>query len=142
MRFMAIMYPGPAAEAGAMPDEKILTEMGRFNEELVKSGAMVSGEGLLPSSRGARIRFPGGKAEVTKGPFTGEIVGGFWILEFPSLEEAVATMSRCPTTGGEMIELRKVAEASDFGEAFTPELQEQEQRLRDEVAAQQAAKKQ
>lgn len=142
MRFMAIMYPGPQAEAGVMPDEKILTEMGRFNEELVARGAMISGEGLLPSSRGARIRFPDGKAVVTDGPFTEskEIVGGFWLLEFPSLEEAVATLSRCPTAGGEMIEIRKVAEASDFGEAFTPELQEQEERMRQEVAAQQAAK--
>ncbi|MFN7143960.1 MAG: YciI family protein [Myxococcota bacterium] len=141
MRFMAIMYPGPQAEAGVMPDEKILTEMGNFNEELVKSGAMVSGEGLLPSARGARIRFPGGKAEVQRGPFTGsEIVGGFWILEFPSLDEAIATMSRCPTMGGEMIEIRKVAEAADFGDAFTPELQEQEERLRSEIAAQQGSK--
>lgn len=143
MRFMAIMYPGPQAEAGVMPDEKILTEMGKFNEELVKSGAMVAGEGLHPSSRGVRIRFPNGKAQVSDGPFTEskEIVGGFWILQFNSQEEAVAMMSRCPTAGGEMIELRKVYEAEDFGEALTPELRENEQRLRDEVAAQQAAKK-
>ncbi len=143
MRFMAIMYPGPQAEAGVMPDEKILTEMGKFNEELVKSGALVSGEGLHPTSRGVRIRFPNGKAQVSDGPFTEskEIVGGFWILQFASQEEAVATMSRCPTAGGEMIELRKVFEAEDFGEALTPELRENEQRLRDEVAAQQAARK-
>lgn len=136
MRFMAIMYPGPQAEAGVMPDEKILAEMGNFNEELVKRGAMVSGEGLLPSARGARIRFANGKAEVQRGPFTGDVVGGFWILEFPSLDEAIATMSRCPIGAGDMIEIRKVAEAADFGEAFTPELQAQEERMREEVAAQ------
>jgi hypothetical protein len=143
MRFMAIMYPGPQAEAGVLPDEKILTEMGKFNEELVKSGALLSGEGLHPSSRGVRIRFPGGKAQVTDGPFAEakEVIGGFWLLQFKSQEEAVAMMSRCPTAGGEMIELRRVFEAEDFGEAFTPELREHEQRLRDEVAAQQAAKK-
>lgn len=142
MRFMAIMYPGPDAEAGVMPDEKILTEMGHFNEELVKMGAMVSGEGLLPSRRGVRIRFPGGKAQVSDGPFTEskEIVGGFWILDFKSQEEAVAMLSRCPVAGGEMIELRKVAEAADFGEAFTPELQAQEERMRETVTAQLAAK--
>ncbi len=142
MRFMAIMYPGPQAEAGVMPDEKIFTEMGKFNEELVKGGHMLGGEGLHPSSRGVRIRFPDGKAQVTDGPFTEskEIVGGFWLLQFESQEQAVAMLSRCPTAGGEMIELRRVFEAEDFGEAFTPELREQEERLRVEVAAQQSKK--
>lgn len=139
MRFMAIMYPGPNAEAGVMPDQKIFEEMGKFNEELVNMGAMLAGEGLHPSSSGVRIRFPNGKAQVSDGPFTEskEIIGGFWLLQFKSKEEAVAMLSRCPTAGGEMIELRRVYEAEDFGDAITPELIEQEQRLRDQVAAQQ-----
>lgn len=138
MRFMAIMYPGPKAEAGAMPDEKTLAAMMNFNEELVKMGAMVSGEGLHPSARGARIRFEDGKAVVTDGPFTEakEIVGGFWILQFKSYEEAVAMMARCPADDGQMIELRKVMEPADFGEAFTPELQAQEESLRAQATAQ------
>jgi hypothetical protein len=141
MRFMAIMYPGPQAEAGALPDEKALMEMGKFNEELVKSGALLGGEGLHPSSRGVRIRFVNGKAQPSDGPFTEskEIVGGFWMLQFKSMEEAVAMMSRCPAAGHEMIELRRVFEAADFGEAFTPELQEHDARLREQATAQQAA---
>lgn len=142
MRVMAIMYPGPQAEAGAMPDEKILAEMGNFNEELVKAGALLAGEGLHPSSGGVRIRFPNGRAQVNDGPFTEskEIVGGFWILQFKSMEEAVAMMSRCPAAGGEMIELRRVYDAADFGEAFSPELQAQEERQREEAARQAATK--
>lgn len=130
MRFMAIMYPGPRAEAGEMPDEATLAAMGAFNEELVGRGALLGGEGLHPSARGARLRFAGGAAEVTRGPFAGEVVGGYWMLEFPSLEEALAVMARCPAAEGQTIELRQVYTADDFGEALTPELREQEDRMR------------
>jgi hypothetical protein len=139
MRFMVIMYPGPKAEAGEMPDEKILTEMGRFNEELVKTGVMLAGEGLHPTSKGARIRFPGGKPRVSDGPFTEskEVIGGFWLMQVKSKEEIVEWMKRCPCSGDEMIEIRQVFEADDFGPAFTPELRAQEERLTKEILQQQ-----
>ncbi len=137
MRFMVIMYPGPDAEAGKLPDEKILTEMGKFNEELVKAGVLLAGEGLHPTSKGARIRFGSGKPVVSDGPFTEskEIIGGFWLMQAKSKDEIVQWMKRCPVVGSEMIEIRQVFEAEDFGEAMTPELREAEERLRREVEA-------
>lgn len=143
MRFMMIMYPGPNAEAGVLPDEKSLTAMGQYNEELVKAGVLLAGDGLHPSSKGTRVRFTGGKPTITDGPFTEakEIIGGYWMIQVKSKEEAVAWASRAPCPGGEMIEVRQVFEAEDFGPALTPELKEAEERLRAEVAAQQAAAK-
>lgn len=138
MRFMVMMYPGPDAEAGRMPTEKELAEMGAFNEELVKAGVMLAGEGLHPSAKGVRIRFPDGKPKVSDGPFaeTKEIIGGFWLWQVKSKEEAVEWARRCPAQPGQMLELRQVFEAADFGEAFTPELQQAEERMRQTVAAQ------
>jgi len=126
-------------EAGVLPDEKILTEMGKFNEELVKAGVMLAGEGLQPSSKGARIKFSGDKRTVVDGPFTEskELIAGFWLWQVKSREEAIEWAKRCPNpTGAEgEIELRQVFEAEDFGAEFTPELREQEERLRAEIAA-------
>lgn len=138
MRFMLIMYPGAQAEAGVMPDEKALTEMGKYNEELVKAGVLLAGEGLLSSSKGARVTFAGGKPKVSDGPFTEskEIVGGFWMIQVKSREEAIEWVKRCPVSGSEMIEIRQVAEAEDFGPALTPELKEAEERLRKQAAEQ------
>jgi hypothetical protein len=139
MRFMVIMYPGAQAETGALPEEKHLAAMGQFNEELVKAGVLLGGEGLKPSSQGVRIRFPaGGKPQVSNGPFTEakDIVGGFWIIQVKSKEEAVQWMSRCPTIGGEMLELRPVFDAEDFAPSDpTGELMAAEQRMREELAA-------
>jgi hypothetical protein len=139
MRFMVIMYPGPEAEAGVLPDEKILTEMGKYNEELVKAGVLLSADGLQPTSKGARVRFSGGKPEVTEGPFTEtkEVIGGFWMFQTTSKDEAIEWVKRCPATGAEMIEIRQVFEAEDFGPALTPELREADERMRREVAARQ-----
>ena len=138
MRFMVIMYPGAMAEAGVLPDEKCLTDMRKFNEELVKAGVMLDGAGLHPSSKGARIRFAGGKPSVSDGPFTEskEVVGGFWMIQVKSKEEVVEWFKRCPVVGDEMIEIRQVAEEEDFGPALTPEFREAEERLREQVAAQ------
>ncbi len=138
MRFMMIMYPGPAAEAGVLPDEKILTEMGKFNEEMVKAGVMLAGDGLHPSSAGARVRFPGGKAQVSDGPFTEakEIIGGFWLIQAKSKEEAVAWASRCPCLPEDMIEIRRVFEMEDFAASDpTGELREAEAKLRKQAEA-------
>ena len=137
MRFMVMMYPGPDAEAGRLPSEKDLTDMGAYNEQLAKAGVIVSGEGLQPTSKGARIRFSGGPPQVSDGPFTEakEIVGGFWLWQVKSKEEAVEWARRCPATPGQMLELRQVFEAADFGEAFTPELRAAEERLREESEA-------
>ncbi|QSQ24219.1 YciI family protein [Pyxidicoccus parkwayensis] len=139
MRFMVIMYPGPAAETGVLPDEKLLAEMGKFNEEMVKAGVLLAGEGLHPTSKGARIRFPkGGKPVVSDGPFAEakEIVGGFWMIQVKNREEAIEWMRRCPASGGEMIELRQVFESEEFAPSDpTGELRAQEQRLREQVAA-------
>jgi hypothetical protein len=120
-----------------MPTEKLLTEMGKFNEELVKAGVMLAGEGLHPSSKGKRIKFSGGKQTVTDGPFTEtkELVAGFWIWQVRSIEEAVEWLKRSPFDGGAEVEIRPVFEAEDFGAEFTPELREQEERLRKQVAA-------
>ena len=138
MRFMVIVKANEDSESGILPDEKILTEMGKFNEELVKAGVMLDGAGLHPSSKGARIRFAGGKPSVSDGPFTEskEVVGGFWMIQVKSKEEAVEWLKRCPVVGDEMIEIRQVFEAEDFGPAFTPELREAEERMREQVAAQ------
>ena len=142
MRFMVIMYPGAFAETGALPDEKLLAAMGNFNEEMVKAGVLLAGEGLKRSALGARIRFPGKgqKPVLTDGPFTEtkEIVGGFWIIQVKSKEEAVQWMLRCPAAGGEMVELRPVFEAEDFAPSDpTGEQRAREERLRTEGAANQ-----
>ncbi len=139
MRVMVLLKSDSDIEAGAMPDEKILTEMGKFNEELVKAGIMLAGEGLHPSSKGARVMFDNGRTSVVDGPFaeTKELIAGFWIWQVKSLEEAIEWVRRCPAppTGKSEIEIRQVFEAEDFGAEFTPELREQEDRLRAEIAA-------
>jgi len=132
MRFMILVKANKDSEAGVLPDKKILTEMGKYNEELVKAGVMLAGEGLHPSSKGARVKFSGGKFTVTDGPFaeTKELLAGFWLWQVKSKEEAIEWVKRSPFGEGEEIEIRQVFEAEDFGEAFTPELREQEERLR------------
>jgi len=134
MRFMVLVKADKNTEAGALPDEKLLTEMGKFNEELAKAGVLLAGEGLHPSSKGARVRFSGAKRTVIDGPFaeTKELIAGFWLWKVNSKEEAIEWVKRCPNpTGAEAeIEIRQVFEAEDFGPAFTPELREQEERLR------------
>ena len=134
-RFMVIVKADKNSEAGVLPDQKLLTEMGKFNEELAKAGVMLAGEGLLASSRGARVRFSGGKRTVIDGPFaeTKELVAGFWLWQVKSLEEAIEWLKRAPFDDTE-VEIRQVFEAEDFGEAFTPELREQEERVREQVA--------
>jgi hypothetical protein len=139
MRVMVLVKADRNSEAGAMPDKKILTEMGAFNEELVKAGIMKSGEGLHPSSKGKRIKFSGSKRTVVDGPFAEakELVAGFWIWEVKSMEEAVEWAKRCPNPmqGESELELRPVFEAEDFGAEFTPELRAQEERLRAQLAS-------
>jgi len=137
MRFMILVKADENSEAGVLPDEKILTEMGKYNEELVKAGVMLAGEGLHPTSKGARVRFSGGKRTVIDGPFTEakELVAGFWLWQVRSKEEAIEWLKRAPFDGTE-VEIRQVFEAADFGEAFTPDLREQEERLRARVAKQ------
>ena len=139
MRFMVIVKATKNSEAGAMPTEQLLADMGRFNEELVKAGVMLAGEGLHPSSKGARVKFSGGKRTVIDGPFaeTKELVAGFWLWRVKSKEEAIEWVKRCPDPmPGEdsEIEIRQVFEAEDFGKEFTPELRAQEERLRQEIA--------
>ncbi|MES2974941.1 MAG: YciI family protein [Pseudomonadota bacterium] len=138
MRFMIMVKATADSEAGIMPGEELLTAMGNYNEELVKAGIMQAGEGLHPSSKGARVRFSGKSRTVTDGPFaeTKELVAGFWLWKCVSLQEAIDWVKRCPNpmlTDSD-IEIRQVFEAEDFGEAFTPELREQEDRLRAEAA--------
>ena len=135
MRFMILVKADKNSEAGVLPDEKLLTEMGKFNEELVKAGIMLAGEGLQPSSKGARVKFSGDKRTVIDGPFaeTKELIAGFWLWQVKSKEEAIEWVKRCPNPfpGTESeIEIRQVFEAEDFGAEFTPELREQEERLR------------
>ena len=134
MRFMVIVPASKESEAGVMPDEKILTEMGKFNEEMVKAGVMLAGEGLHPTSKGARLTFSGGKTTVTDGPFTEskEMIAGFWLIQVKSKEEAIAWMRRAPFDGGTTLEIRQVFETEEFGDALTPELREAEDRLRRE----------
>lgn len=144
MRFMILIKADKNSEAGQMPGEQLLTEMGAFNEELVKAGVMQAGEGLHPSSRGARVHFSGQRRDVVDGPFgeTKELIAGFWIWQLPSLADAIAWVKRCPNPmeGESEIEIRQIFEAEDFGAALTPELRAQEDRLREQVAAQQSAK--
>jgi hypothetical protein len=140
MRFMVIVKADKNSEAGVLPDEKLLTDMGKYNEELAKAGVLLAGEGLQPSSKGARVRFSGDKRIVIDGPFaeTEELVAGFWLWQVKSKEEAIEWVKRCPNPmpGTESeIEIRQVFEADDFGEALTPELREQEERLRAQAAA-------
>jgi hypothetical protein len=139
MRFMIMVRATKDSEAGVLPDEKILTEMGKFNEELVKAGVMLAGEGLQASSKGARVRFSGAKRTVIDGPFaeTKELIAGFWMWQVKSKAEAIEWVKRCPNpfAGESEIEIRQVFEAEDFGAEFTPELKEQEERLRSQVAA-------
>jgi hypothetical protein len=132
MRFMVIVKANAETEAGVMPTEALLTEMGKYNEELVNAGVMLSGDGLQPSSKGARLKFSGGKTVVTDGPFaeTKELIAGFWIWQVASKDEAIAWAKRCPMEDGAELEIRQVFEAEDFGAEFTPELREQEARLR------------
>jgi hypothetical protein len=141
MRVIAMVKGNKTSESGALPDEKILTEMGKFNEELVKAGVMLAGEGLKPSSAGARVRFSGTKRTVIDGPFSEakELVAGFWILQVKSLEEAIEWIKRSPNpfTEESEIEIRPIYEEEDFGAEFTPEAREQERRLREEIAARQ-----
>jgi hypothetical protein len=135
MRVMAIVKANADSEAGVMPTEQELSEMGTFNEELAKAGVLVGGEGLHPSSKGARVKFSGTGRSVVDGPFaeTKELIAGFWLLEVKSFDEAVEWIKRCPNpmAGESEIEIRQVFEAEDFGDELTPELQEQEQRTRD-----------
>ena len=134
MRFMAIVKATKDSENGVMPSEQLLADMGKFNEELVKAGVMLAGEGLHPSSKGARIKFSGKKRTVVDGPFaeTKELVAGFWLLQVRSKEEAIEWIKRAPNPheGESEIEIRQVFEAEDFGPEFTPELREQEERIR------------
>ena len=135
MRFMILIKADKNSESGQMPDQQLLTDMGRFNEELVNAGIMLAGEGLQSSSKGARVKFSGSKRTVTDGPFaeTKELVAGFWIWQVKSKEEAIEWVKRIPNPvpGTETeVEIRQVAEAEDFGAEFTPELREQEERLR------------
>jgi hypothetical protein len=139
MRFMILIKANENTEAGVLPDEKLLTEMGKFNEELVNAGVMLAGEGLHPSSKGARVKFSGGKTTVIDGPFaeTKELIAGFWLWQVGSMEEAIEWVKRIPNPHDEEteIEIRQVFEAEDFGPAFTPELREQEERLRAQMDA-------
>ena len=138
MRVMVIVKATKNSEAGLMPSEKLLAEMGKFNEELVKAGVMLAGEGLHPSSKGARVQFSGEKRTVVDGPFaeTKELIAGFWIWKVKSMDEALEWVKRMPTDGTEnVIELRRVFEAEDFGDELTPEARAQEDRLRAEIAS-------
>lgn len=138
MRVIVLLKATKDTEAGVLPDEKLLTAMGQYNEELVKAGLMLAGEGLHPSSKGVRVRFSGAQRHVTDGPFaeTKELVAGFWIWQVRSMAEAIEWIKRCPNPTGEEaeIEIRPVFEAEDFGAEFTPELREQEERLRARIA--------
>ena len=143
MRVMVIVKASPESEAGEMPGEELLTAMGRYNEELVKAGVMLAGEGLHPSSRGKRVRFEGRKRTVIDGPFaeSKELIAGFWLWQVKSMDEAVAWLERAPFDGGTEIELRPVFETDDFGEAMSPELREQEDRMRAELEGRDPARR-
>jgi hypothetical protein len=139
MRVMVIVKASKESEAGVLPDTEILTKMGKYNEELVKAGIMLAGEGLQPTSKGKRVRFSGDKRAVIDGPFTEtkELIAGYWMWQVRSMEEAVEWLKRCPNPhpGETEVEIRPVFEANDLGENFTPELREKEQRLREKIAA-------
>ena len=141
MRFMIIVKADKDSEAGVMPGEELLAAMTAYNEELVKAGVMLAGEGLHPSSKGARVRFEGNRRTVTDGPFTEtkELIAGFWLWQVKSREEAIEWLKRAPFDGGTEIEIRQVFEAEDFGAEFTPELREKEERMRAEIERQQKA---
>jgi hypothetical protein len=138
MRFMVMVRANKTTESGVLPDKKLLAEMGKYNEELVKAGVMLAGEGLQPSSKGARVKFSGAKRTVIDGPFTEakELIAGFWLFQVKSKEEAIEWVKRCPnpTEGESEIEIRQVFEASDFGDEFTPELREADERMREQIA--------
>lgn len=137
MRFMILLKADKNTEAGVLPDERMLTEMGKYNEELIKAGVMIGGEGLMASSKGARVRFSGAKRTVVDGPFTEskELIAGFWMFKVNSKEEAIEWVKRCPNPleGDAEIEIRQVFEAEDLGEGFTPELREAEERMRAQI---------
>lgn len=139
MRFMILLKADPTTEAGTLPDEALLAAMGRYNEELAKAGVLLAGEGLQPSAKGARVRFSGAERSVTRGPFplSDGLVAGFWIFQVASLEEAIEWVKRCPNPlqGEAEIEIRQIFETEDFGEAFTPELREREERIRADLDA-------
>ena len=136
MRFMVIVKASKDSEAGVMPSTELLTAMGKFNKEMVTAGVMQAGEGLHPSSRGARVKYSGGQSAISRGPFdlTADLVAGFWLIETKSLDEAIEWMKRAPFDGGAEIEIRQVFSPEDFGEALTPELRENEARLRASAA--------
>lgn len=136
MRFMVLVPANKDSEAGVLPDKEILSKMGTFNEEMIKAGVMLAGEGLHASAKGARIKFQGGKTTVTDGPFTEskELIAGFWLIQVRNKEEAIAWMQRAPFDGGTVIEIRQVFEADDFGPALSAELREQDARLRAQAA--------
>ena len=136
MRFMVIVKANKDSEAGVMPSTELLTAMGKFNEEMVKAGIMEAGEGLHPTVKGARIKYSGGQGAVSRGPFnlTNDLVAGFWLIRTKSLDEAITWMKRAPFDGGAEIEIRQVFAPEDFGEALTPELRQQEERLRAQAA--------
>jgi hypothetical protein len=140
MRVMVLIKATKDTEAGVLPDEKLLTDMGRYNEELVKAGVMLAGEGLHPSSKSKRVKFSGEKRSVIDGPFTEtkELIAGFWLWQVRSMEEAIEWVKRCPNPTGQEaeIEIRPLFEASDFGAEFTPELREQERRLQAQIQKQ------
>jgi hypothetical protein len=144
MRVMVMVKATKNSEAGVLPDEKLLTEMGRFNEELVKAGIMLAGDGLHPSSRGKRVRFSGGKKTIADGPFaeTKELVAGFWIWQVKSIEEAVEWARQCPNPTGEEgeLEIRPIFESEDFGAEFTPELRAKDEQMRVQIAKNKGAK--
>ncbi len=141
MRFMVLIKADANSEAGVMPSEQLMAEMGRFNEELVQAGVMLNGDGLHPSSRGARVRFSGQTRQVIDGPFaeTKELIAGFWIWKCASLQEAIEWVKRCPNPmlGESEVEIRQIFDAEDFGAEFTPELRAQEERLRIQIEEQQ-----
>src|ERR1700736_4210153 len=141
MRVMVIVKANKDSEAGVLPSTEILADMGKYNEELVKAGVMLAAEGLHPSSKGKRVKFSGGKHTVTDGPFTEtkELIAGFWLWQVRSMEEAVEWLKRSPFDGGTEIEIRQVFEAEDFGAELTPELREQEERLRKQIEKQKAS---
>src|SRR3954462_10445248 len=132
MRFMVLVKANKDSEAGVLPSQKALADMGKFNEELVKAGVMLAGEGLQASSKGARVKFDGAKRTVTDGPFaeSKELIAGFWLWQVKSKDEAIEWLKRAPFDGGTEVELRQVFETADFGDALTPEMKEQEDRLR------------
>jgi hypothetical protein len=141
MRVMVVVKASPESESGELPSEQILTEMGKYNEQLVKAGIMLAGEGLHPSSKGKRVRFSGKQRTVIDGPFaeTKELIAGFWLWQVRSLDEAVEWLKRAPFDGGTELEIRPVFEAEDFGKEFTPEERQREERLRAEMARQHPA---